>query len=62
MVAKKQFLWRIKIFIFLSLGFIAHTADASTSKVFELKHTAGKNSHLLHIKGKCVIVNYWAIW
>jgi hypothetical protein len=50
MVAKKQFLWRIKIFIFLSLGFIAHTADASTSKVFELKHTAGKNSHLLHIK------------
>ncbi len=62
MLAKKQFLWAITIFIILSMSLIAHAADAPLNKSFVLQDTAGKTHRLSQYKGKWVIVNYWATW
>ena len=62
MLAKKQFLWVITLFVYLSLSLLAHAAETPINKGFILEDTTGKKQSLAQYKGKWVIVNYWATW
>jgi thiol-disulfide isomerase/thioredoxin len=62
MLAKKQFLWVIALFVCLNSSSVTLAADAKLRNDFILKDTAGRQHALSQYKGKWVIVNYWATW